>query len=546
MLRGGVRHMHKTTAAFRGMVVAPHYLASEAGLNILREGGNAVEAAVATAATLSVVYPHMTGLGGDAFWTIHDPASGRVVCIDGSGLSGQRVSPDYLRACGHDSLPQRGPAAMLTCPGAVSGWSTALDLAAGWGTPLALDRLLEEAAYYAEHGYPVSGGQAAYLAEKIDELRGQPGFAAHFLNNGQAPAPHSRHTQPALARTLRRLGLEGLDSFYRGRLAQNIAAELAGLGAPLTLDDLAAQQGLLMAPLEVEVSGARIYNTPPPSQGVASLLILGIYNALTSAAKARGGQGKTDGFALVHDLVECTKQAFFLRDAHVADPGHLRQDMPALLKPEHLRQLAAAVDRDLAAPWGTGPGAGDTVWFGVIDSAGRAVSCIQSIYFEFGSGVVLPETGLVWHNRGLGFSLDPAHPNHIGPRKRPFHTLNPALALFADGRVMPYGCMGGEGQPQSQAAVFARYAWLNYDLQAAIAAPRWVLGRTWGDSDTSLKIEDNFSPEIKSALKAAGHALTELEAFNDLMGHAGALVRHVDGLIEGASDPRCDGSAAAF
>lgn len=538
--------MHKTTVAFRGMVVAPHYLAAETGLNILREGGNAVEAAVATAATLSVVYPHMTGLGGDAFWTIYDPASGRVTCVDGSGLSGQRVGPDYLRDCGHDSLPQRGPAAMLTCPGAVSGWSKALELARGWDSPLALDCLLEEAAYYAEHGYPVSGGQAAYLTEKADELRGWPGFSSHFLDNGQAPTPHSRHKQPALARTLRRLALEGLDSFYRGSLAQSIAAELADLGAPLALDDLAAQHGLVTAPLEVEVSGARIYNTPPPSQGVASLLILGIYDALTSAAEQRGERGKTDGFALVHDLVECTKQAFLLRDAHVADPGHLRRYMPELLKPEYMRELAGVVDRSRATAWQTGPGAGDTVWFGVIDSAGRAVSCIQSIYFEFGSGVVLPETGLTWHNRGLGFSLDSAHPNYIGPRKRPFHTLNPALALFADGRVMPYGCMGGEGQPQSQAAVFARYAWLGYDLQAAIAAPRWVLGRTWGDSDASLKIEDNFSPEIKSALHTAGHVVTEIKAFNDLMGHAGALVRHPDGLIEGASDPRCDGLAAAY
>ena len=538
--------MYKTAASFRGMVVAPHYLAAEAGLNILRDGGNAVEAAVAAAAALSVVYPHMTGLGGDAFWTIYDPAAGRVTCIDGSGLSGACVGPEYLRAGGHVTPPQRGPAAMLTCPGAVSGWKCALELARGWGEPLPLDRLLEEAVYYAEYGYPVSSGQAAYLAEKTEELSGHPGFDAHFLNNGKAPALHSRHTQPALAGTLRRMAREGLDSFYRGALAQTIAAELGALGAPLTQADLAAQHGLITAPLELAVSGARLYNTPPPSQGVASLLILGIYDALTTAADRRGGPGKRDGFALVHDLVECTKQAFLLRDAHVADPGHMRQDMLELLDPGLLGKLAGAVDRERAAPWQTHPGAGDTVWFGVIDSAGRAVSCIQSIYFEFGSGVVLPETGLVWHNRGLGFSLDPEHPNHIGPRKRPFHTLNPALAVFADGRVMPYGCMGGEGQPQSQAAVFARYAWLGYDLQAAVAAPRWVLGRTWGDSDASLKIEDNFPAEIINALKDAGHVVTPLKAFNDLMGHAGALVRHPHGLIEGASDPRCDGLAAAY
>ncbi len=536
--------MYKTVTSFRGMAVAPHYLAAEAGLNILREGGNAVEAAVSMAATLSVVYPHMTGLGGDAFWTVYEPSSGKVLCIDGSGLSGERVNFDYLRAQGLCAPQQRGPEAMLTSPGAVASWGKALDLARAWGDSLPLGRLLEEAVYYAERGYPVSGGEAAYLAEKLDELKDLPGFAAHFLVKGKAPLKDSKRTQPLLAATLRRLGREGLDSFYRGALARVIAAELSDLGAPLGLDDLAAQRALVTAPLTAEVSGARLYNTQPPTQGAASLLILGVYDALTSASGGRAS--KRDGFELVHNLVESTKQAFLLRDAHVADPGHVTLDLQSLLRREMFSELAGKIDLERAAPWGAAPGAGDTVWFGVIDGAGRAVSCIQSIYFEFGSGVVLPESGLVWHNRGLGFSLDPAHPNYIGPRKRPFHTLNPALALFDDGRVMPYGCMGGEGQPQSQAALFARYAWLGYDLAEAVAAPRWVLGRTWGDNDTSLKIEDDFSPEIITALKEAGHVVNPVKARNDLMGHAGALVRHPDGLLEGASDPRCDGLAAAY
>lgn len=536
--------MHKTATSFRGMVVAPHYLASQAGLNILRAGGNAIEAAVSTAAVLSVVYPHMTGLGGDAFWTIYDPVSGKVLCIDGSGKSGERVSADYLCALEISAPPPRGPKVMLTCPGAVASWDTALELAQGWGMALPLARLLEEAAYYAESGYPVSGGQAAYLADKLGELKDQPGFGSHFLVGGKAPARHSKHSQPALARTLRRLSEEGLNSFYRGKLAQLIAAELAASGAPLTLADLMTQDAPVTAPLEAKVSGVRLYNTPPPTQGVASLMILGIYDALINGAKTRAP--RRDGFESVHALVESTKQAFVPRDAYVADPAYVPVDMRTLLTEEMFFKLAGRIDPARAAPWGAVPGGGDTVWFGVIDSKGRAVSCIQSIYFEFGSGVVLPESGIVWHNRGLGFSLDPGHPNYIGPRKRPFHTLNPALALFADGRVMPYGCMGGEGQPQSQAAVFARYTWLGYDLQEAISAPRWVLGRTWGDSDTSLKVEDDFPTEIISALREAGHVVNPIAARNDLMGHAGALVRHPDGLLEGASDPRCDGLAAAY
>ena len=417
-------------------------------------------------------------------------------------------------------------------------------MARDWSAPLPLARLLEEAVYYAENGYPVSGGQAAYLADKLAELKDQPGFGDHFLEGGRPPARHSKHAQPALARTLRRLGREGLKSFYRGGLAKLIAAELAASGAPLTLDDLMAQDAPVVAPLEAKVSGARLYNTPPPTQGVASLMILGIYDALSGMGGARFV--KRDGFEFVHALVESTKLAFAPRDAYVADPAHVPLDLRTLLTGENFAKLAGRVDLARAASWGALPGAGDTVWFGVIDSAGRAVSCIQSIYFEFGSGVVLPESGLVWHNRGLGFSLNPERPNYIGPRKRPFHTLNPALALFDDGRVMPYGCMGGEGQPQSQAAVFARYAWLEYDLQEAVSAPRWVLGRTWGDSDTSLKIESDFPAETVRALKEAGHVVNLIGALNDLVGHAGALVRHPDGLLEGASDPRCDGLAAAY
>ncbi len=535
--------MNKTVSSWRGMVVAPHYLASQAGLNILRSGGNAIEAAVATAAALAVVYPHMTGLAGDAFWTIHDPVSGRVMCIDGSGLSGKHINLAHLRNSGHKTVPERGPGAMITCPGAVSGWQKALEVSRDWGGKQPLAALLEEAVFFAEHGYPVSHGQASYLTQKADELAALPGFAEHFLINGQAPVQNAKHSQPALARTLHRLGIEGLDSFYRGKLAKTIVAELSDLGVALTAEDMAAQHGLMVPALEVPVSGARLYNTPPPSQGVSSLMILGIYDALTSQS---GGPAKEGGFALIHALVESTKQAFSWRNAHVADPGHMLQSAQEALQAGVLRKLAANIKMSAAAPWETPAGAGDTVWFGVIDNQGRAVSCIQSIYFEFGSGVVLPETGLVWHNRGLGFSLDPAHPNHIGPRKRPFHTLNPALAIFDDGRVMPYGCMGGEGQPQTQAAVFARYAWLGRDLQASIIMPRWVLGRTWGESDSSLKIEANAPREIIDALEQAGHAVSIIPSFNDLVGHAGALVRHADGLIEGATDPRCDGQVAAF
>ncbi|MDL2313866.1 gamma-glutamyltransferase family protein, partial [Desulfovibrio sp. OttesenSCG-928-C14] len=509
----------KTVKAYRGMVTSPHYLASQSGLAVLREGGNAVEAALAVASSLCVVYPHMAGMGGDTFWTIYDPASGRVVCIDGSGHSGKAAGPEFLRANNLSALPQRGPLSIVTCAGAVSGWQAALEEARDWSRGLPLARIFEDAIFYAEHGYPISSSQCELLQAKLEELKAQPGFAAQFLPGGKVPLPGSRQSLPALGRTLRRLASEGLDSFYRGPLAREIAGELRQAGSIITLEDLEAQRALRRQPLELDLSGRgklpsgglRLYNCPPPTQGVASLLILGLFARLL---EGRNPDEFTD-FELVHGLVECTKRAFKLRDEHLADySDELTGKIREWFKPEYLDKLASGIDMAQASPWPAKTGAGDTVWFGVIDAAGRAVSCILSIYFEFGSGVTLPETGLVWHNRGLGFCLKDGHANCIGPRKRPFHTLNPALACFDDGRTMPYGTMGGEGQPQTQAALFSRYAWLGWDLQKAISAPRWLLGRTWGEDSTSLKLEADFKPELIEDLKKAGHPVEVVAAQN--------------------------------
>jgi len=208
--------------------------------------------------------------------------------------------------------------------------------------------------------------------------------------------------------------------------------------------------------------------------------------------------------------------------------------------------MAGRVDRANASPWPRSADKGDTVWLGAIDRNGMAVSFIQSVYWEFGSGVVLPQTGICWQNRGSSFSLDPASLNPLMPGRKPFHTLNPAMALLSDGRLMPYGTMGGEGQPQTQAAVFARHVLHGQGVQAAITAPRWLLGRTWGSESTSLKIEANIGDEVIGSLRAAGHEIEVVDPFNDTMGHAGALVRRPDGIIEGGADPRSDGAACGY
>ncbi len=244
--------------------------------------------------------------------------------------------------------------------------------------------------------------------------------------------------------------------------------------------------------------------------------------------------------------MEATKQAFLIRDAHIGDPADMGIDLPAFLVDEDaLDALAASIDPHRALTWPHLPDSGDTVWFGAMDSEGRAVSAIQSTYFEFGSGLVLPQTGIIWQNRGASFQLTESGWNALRPGRKPFHTLNPALAVFDDGRVLAYGTMGGEGQPQTQGAVFSRYRH-GVPLQASITAPRWLLGRTWGEDSVTLKLENRFDAGLYDALRAAGHQVEIVPEFTSVMGHAGALVRHGDGRFEGATDPRSDGSVGAW
>jgi gamma-glutamyltranspeptidase/glutathione hydrolase len=224
----------------------------------------------------------------------------------------------------------------------------------------------------------------------------------------------------------------------------------------------------------------------------------------------------------------------------------MKVDGQSLLAASKLDELARGISADKVIPWGKGKGPADTVWMGVIDGEGRAVSFIQSIYHEFGSGIVLGTTGVNWQNRGCSFSLDPKHINVLAPGKKPFHTLNPAMALLADGRTMVYGNMGGDGQPQSQSAVFTRTVVYGMHPQAAISAPRWLLGRTWGQTSETLKLESRFAPEVVADLKRRGHDVEVLQAYDETMGHAGAIVRNTNGVFEGGSDPRSDGAVAGF
>ncbi len=527
--------IHSNRAPF-GMAVTPHHLASESALAVLRDGGDAIEAMVAAAATIAVVYPHMNGLGGDGFWLIMPP-QGEPIAIDASGAAGSLADIGFY--AGEKNIPHRGVKAALTVAGTVSGWSAALNIPREQNNrPLSLARLLRDAIRYAADGIPVTQSQMSATRAKYAELVTQPGFAQTFLPTGEVPRTGSRFTQPLLANTLCMLADEGLDSFYRGSLARKLAQGMSQLGMPVTADDLNQHRAKRQLPLQITHQHGEIFNMPPPTQGAVSLAILGITDHLNMA--------QADDALTVHRLVEATKQAFSLRDRYITDPTQMTETMQRLLEPDRLAMMAEKIDDQRAAPWGSGRGPGDTVWMGTIDSCGLAVSFIQSIYHEFGSGVVLPDTGIVWQNRGAAFSLQPGHLLALAPGKQPFHTLNPAAARLNDGRTMVYGSMGGDGQPQTQAAIFTRHVVQGLALQEAISAPRWLLGRTWGQSSDSLKLEGRFSAATVAALRARGHEVEILPDFSEAVGHAGAIVRHNNGMLEGAFDPRSNGSAAGF
>jgi gamma-glutamyltranspeptidase/glutathione hydrolase len=533
--------MINASHARRGIAVAPHSLAAQSALAVLRDGGNAMEAMVAAAATIAVVYPHMTGIGGDAFWLISAPGASPLA-IDACGAAARAASVEFYRDQRLEIIPARGALAANTVAGTVGGWALALELSrARWGGRLPLTRLLEDAIHYARHGVPATESQCANTRAKRAELEPVPGFAARFLPGGEVPQAGALFRQDAMAGTLLQLARAGLDDFYRGDLARSMARDLAACGSPLALADLEGYAALETRPLELAHASGRLYNMTPPTQGAVSLAILGILERIGAARLAPGSADH------VHAVVEATKTAFLaIRDPHLTDPRDMKEDAQGLLAPDRLDALAAQVDMKRARPWPGRSAPGGTTWMGAIDGEGRAVSFIQSLYHEFGSGLVLRGSHVNWQNRGCSFSLHEGHINRLRPGKKPFHTLNPALARFGDGRVMVYGTMGGDGQPQTQAALFTRYAVFGQPLQAAVSAPRWLLGRTWGSASETLKLESRFTPEVVQELRRRGHDVELAGEFDEIMGHAGALVRHADGALQGAADPRGDGGVAGW
>ena len=517
------------------MIVAPHHLAAKTGADVLKEGGNAIEAIIASAATISVVYPHMNSMGGDNFWLISDKNK-NVIAFDACGCVASSASIDFFKKKNFYAIPSRGPLATITVPGAVAGWKIAYDFSnSKLGGRIPLKRLLLDAEMYAEDGIAVTNTLKNNLVAKISQLIDIPGFKDTYFKNNKIPEVGDRLCFKAMAKTFSLLAKNGLEDFYFGEVANNIFTNLEQIGSPLKKIDFENYNATFVNPLMLETTHANLYNLPPPTQGLASVLILGVLDELS-----KNYINETD---LIHKIVETTKVVFKIRDEYVCDPKYMIKNPSDFLNKSFIKEMVKKIDLNKAAPWPNTPTGGDTVWLGASDSYGNTVSFIQSIYWEFGSGVILPKTGITMQNRGITFSLGKNSFNKLIPFRKPFHTIQPAIAHLKDGRILSYGTMGGEGQPQTQACIFTRYVNQKFGLQKAINDPRWLLGRTWGDHSSSLKIEGRFDESVFSNLLRMGHVVEKVNDFEEMMGHAGAVVAHPEGLIEGAFDLRSDGAA---
>lgn len=534
-----------------GMVTSPHHLASQAGLDILRRGGTAIDAAVAAAATLTVVYPQMCTLGGDNFWLIHNARTGEMKGLNASGRAGQRADIGFYRDRGLSKIPVHGYWSANTVPGVVSGWDAAWRYSCtALGSRLSFAALLDTARELAERGFPVSSSLARWIEVDTDPtdqefrcLQRFPAFAATYLKpDGSRYAPGEIMRLPELAHTLALLADKGAREFYEGSIAAAITAELRAHDGLLTADDFARHTADWVEPIAVPYRDGRAWNLPPNTQGMASLEIL---NILNNFDLSRIEEGSADYY---HLLVEATREAFLDRDRYLSDPDFVDIPLARLLSADHGRRQAARIRMDRAAPTlePLDP-KGDTIWLGVVDREGNAVSLIQSIYHDFGSGIVAGGTGVLLQNRGSFFSLDPAHVNCLMPGKRTFHTLNPAM-LCKDGKpFLVYGTMGGEGQPQTQAAIVTRVLDYGMTPQEALDAPRWLYGRTWGKASNDLKLEGRIPVAVADELARRGHPVQRVEDYTDVMGHAGAIrIDPVTGVLQGGADPRGDGQACGY
>ncbi len=531
------------TMAPQGMVTCPHALASQAGVDVLRAGGSAVDAAVATAAALAVIYPHMTGLGGDAFWLIHDARTGAVRYLDGGGRAAASARIGWFSERGLAEVPFRGILpATLTTPGAVASWGEAHT---AYGR-LPLSRCLQSAVDYARQGFPVTERLAGWIGQVRADLAAHAESAAIFLPGGQAPRAGSKLINPDLARTLEAVAAHGPAGFYGGEVGAELARFSAAQGGFFTQADLAAQSARWGEPLQGSYRDLTLYETPAPTQGFTVLQML---NLLEPFELHRHPFGSPDP---VHLMVQAKQVAYHDRDRHLGDPRFVDVPMARMVSKEHADARRALMDPARALPWDKLPSwgslTGDTVYIAVVDAEGNAVSLIHSLYGVFGSAVVAGNTGVLLQNRSAYFSLDPAHPNRLEPGKTPLHTLIASMG-FRKGRLWSVvGCMGADGQPQIHLQTYVNLLDHGMDMQQALEAPRWLSGRfALGEARDTLHMEARFAKETLDELERRGHPLDRWDDWNELAGHAhGIVIDPGSGVRMGGADPRSDGAAIGY
>ena len=514
----------------RNVVSTSQPLAAQAGAAVFARGGNAIDAALAAAITLTVVEPTMNGIGGDAFALIWDGKG--LHGLNASGRSPAAWTPE--RFAGRDKMPNLGWDS-VTVPGGVSAWAA---LSERFGR-LPFESLFEDAMRHARDGFPVSPVIARQWAQAVEDLAAQPGFTA-FMPQGRAPRVGEVWRFPEQADTLQEIARTRGESFYRGRLAQAIAAFSAQHGGALTAEDLAAHQPEWVTPVTVDFHGHTVHEIPPNGQGLAALIALGLLEHLPYDATAPGSAAR------MHLEIEAMRLAFADLQTHVGDPAHMRVSAEQLLDPAYLQERARLIDPAHAGSYGPGePASGGTVYLCAADAEGRMVSFIQSNYKGFGSGVVVPGTGIALHNRGIGFVTTPGHVNQVGGNKRPLHSIIPAFLTRKGQPVMAFGVMGGNMQAQGHVQMVLRYVAEGHNPQACSDAPRWRI-----DDTATLILEPTVPQAVVDGLVAMGHTPRVLPHGNLEFGSA-QLVARLDTATSGTdsavyaagSDHRRDGQA---
>jgi len=505
----------------RGIVVADHHLAAEAGAAVLREGGNAMDAAITAAAALAVAIPHMNGLGGDAFGLWFDQASGDVICINGSGGAPVRASREYYLSLGLKEVPLRGPLS-ISVPGVLHSWNTALER---FGT-ISLKRALSPAIEMAEGGVPIDRSQQNFfngpiyrdLCERFSSLKNI------FCPPGLRPLGDLLR-EPVLARTVGEIVDVGISSFYGGEIGQALVTDVARAGGLLSLEDLRLHETEVQRPLSISYRGAQVFAAPPNSQGLALLLLLGMLDASEARVKPFSKN-------FFRRFIELKQVAFEFRDRLVGDP-HIVRIPENLFTSASLAELARSAQTDEKSGAQVKTGGGDTTCVVAIDEAGNAVSWVQSLFEEFGSGILSESTGIVLHNRLHLASLEEGHPNTLSPRHRPFHTLCPAL-IVENGRCrLVIATPGDHGQPQSLVQVINLLWEGELDIQQAIKAPR--IRHDWGNE---ILYENRLDVESLSSLANSGYSLRDVGPWSRLMGGVNAIYSPREDLKVGGADPR--------